>query len=199
MLTAPVLVLNRYFVPVTITSVKRAFVLMYSGVAKAVGTDYETFDFESWSQISAMRADEDVIRTVNAVILTPRVIVLVRYEGYIRKEAKFNRINIFRRDGGICQYCTRKFSRSELTIDHVIPRSQGGRSVWDNVVCCCVDCNRKKGGRTPDQARMRLKRRPKKPLWDPFSNIYIKTVMYKEWEPFLNFVDISYWNVELEE
>ena len=199
MLTAPVLVLNRYFVPVTITSVKRAFVLMYSGVAKAVGSDYETFDFESWSQISAMKGSLDVIRTVNAVILTPRVIVLVRYEGVIRKEAKFNRINIFRRDGGACQYCTKKFSRSELTIDHVVPRSQGGRSVWDNVVCCCVDCNRKKGGRTPEQSRMRLKRRPKKPLWDPFSNIYIKAVMYKEWEPFLNFVDISYWNVELEE
>jgi 5-methylcytosine-specific restriction endonuclease McrA len=199
MLTAPVLVLNRYFVPVTITSVKRAFVLMYSGVAKAVGSDFETFDFESWSQISAMKGDEDVVRTVNAVILTPRVIVLVRYEGVIRKEAKFNRINIFRRDGGTCQYCTRKFSRSELTIDHVIPRSQGGRSVWDNVVCCCVDCNRKKGGRTPEQARMKLKRKPKKPLWDPFSNIYIKAVMYKEWEPYLNFVDISYWNVELEE
>lgn len=199
MLTAPVLVLNRYFVPVTITSVKRAFVLMYSGVAKAVGSGYETFDFESWSQISAMKGSEDVIRTVNTIILTPRVIVLVRYEGVIRKEAKFNRINIFRRDGGACQYCTKKFSRSELTIDHVVPRSQGGRSVWDNVVCCCVDCNRKKGGRTPEQSRMRLKRRPKKPLWDPFSNIYIKAVMYKEWEPFLNFVDISYWNVELEE
>jgi 5-methylcytosine-specific restriction endonuclease McrA len=199
MLTAPVLVLNRYFVPVTITSVKRAFVLMYSGVAKAVGSDYETFDFESWSQISVMKGSLDVIRTVNTVILTPRVIVLIRYEGVIRKEAKFNRINIFRRDGGACQYCTKKFSRSELTIDHVVPRSQGGRSVWDNVVCCCVDCNRKKGGRTPEQSRMRLKRRPKKPLWDPFSNIYIKAVMYKEWEPFLNFVDISYWNVELEE
>jgi 5-methylcytosine-specific restriction endonuclease McrA len=171
---------------------------MYSGVAKAVGSDYETFDFESWSQIAALR-EEDVIRTVNTVILTPRVIVLVRYEGVIRKEAKFNRINIFRRDGGTCQYCMRKYSRSELTIDHVVPRSQGGRSVWDNVVCCCVDCNRRKGGRTPDQARMKLKRKPKKPLWDPFSNIYIKTVMYKEWEPFLNFVDISYWNVELEE
>jgi 5-methylcytosine-specific restriction endonuclease McrA len=192
MLTAPVLVLNRYFVPVTITSVKRAFVLMYSGVAKAVGSGYETFDFESWSQISAMNGSLDVIRTVNTVILTPRVIVLVRYEGVIRKEAKFNRINIFRRDGGACQYCTKKFSRSELTIDHVVPRSQGGRSVWDNVVCCCVDCNRKKGGKTPEQARMRLKR--SKTSGPIFQYIY-KAIMYKEWEPFLNFVDISYWNV----
>jgi len=173
--------------------------MMYSGVAKAVGTDYETFDFESWSQISAMRDDEDVVKTVSAAFRTPRVIVLVRYEGLIRKEAKFNRLNIFRRDGGACQYCRKKFSRAELTIDHVTPRSQGGKSVWDNVVCCCVDCNRKKGGRTPEQARMKLRTKPRKPVWDPFSNVYIKAVRYKEWEPFLNFVDVSYWNVELEE
>lgn len=199
MLSSPVLVLNRYFVPVTITNVRRAFILLYSGVAKAVGKDYETFDFESWSEISVYRESEDVIRTVSSVIKTPRVILLVRYEGFIRKEAKFNRINIFRRDAGTCQYCKRKFSRSELTIDHVVPRSQGGRSTWENVVCCCIDCNRKKGGRTPVQARMKLRTKPKKPTWDPFSNIYIKAVRYKEWEPFLNFVDISYWNVELEE
>jgi len=199
MLTGPVLVLNRYFVPITITSVKRAFVMLYGGIAKAVDREYNTFDFESWSQISELKTHDDVIRTVSSVIKTPRVILLVRYEGVIRKEAKFNRINIFRRDGGTCQYCTKQFSRSELTIDHVLPRSQGGRSVWDNVVCCCIDCNRKKGGRTPTQARMKLKTIPQKPTWDPFSNIFIKAVRYKEWEPFLNFVDISYWNVELEE
>ena len=199
MLTSPVLVLNRHFVPITITSVKRAFVMLYSGVAKAVGSDYETFDFESWSEVSALREQEDVVRTVRIVINTPRVILLVRYEGFVRKEAKFNRINIFRRDGGVCQYCRNKFSRSELTIDHVVPRSKGGRSVWGNVVCCCIACNRKKGGRSPAQAGMNLNRKPKKPLWDPFSNIYIRAVRYREWEPFLSFVDISYWNVELEE
>jgi len=129
--------------------------------------------------------------------MAPWVIILVRYEGFLRKEAKFNRINIFRRDGGKCQYCGEQFTRQDLTIDHVIPRSLGGKSIWENVACCCVDCNRKKGGRTPDQARLKLLNKPKKPVWDPFSNIYIKTVRYKEWEPFLNFIDVSYWNVEL--
>ena len=199
MLTSPVLVLNRYFVPITITSVKRAFVMLYGGIAKAVDTEYNTFDFESWAQISEFRDQDEVVCTVSSIIKTPRVIILVRYEGAIRKEARFNRLNIFRRDGGRCQYCSKQFSRSELTIDHVVPRTQGGRSAWDNVVCCCIDCNRKKGGRTPAQARMKLKTVPKKPTWDPFSNIYIKAIRYKEWEPFLNFVDISYWNVELEE
>ena len=81
MLTSPVLVLNRYFVPITITSVKRAFVMLYSGVAKAVGSDYETFDFQSWSEVSALREQEDVIRTVSIVINTTKVRLLVRYEG----------------------------------------------------------------------------------------------------------------------
>ncbi len=198
MLTSPVLVLNRYFIPITITSVKRAFIMLYCGAAKAVGGNYQTFDFESWAQISAMRQG-DAIKTVNNVIRIPRVIVLVRYDRLLRKEAKFNRINIFRRDGDSCQYCGEKFPRSELTIDHVVPRSLGGKSVWENVVCCCMDCNRKKGGRTPEEARTKLKNKPKRPLWSPLSNISIRAVRYKEWEPFLSFVDTSYWNVELEE
>jgi len=198
MLTSPVLVINRYFVPITITSVKRAFIMLYCGVAKAVGVNYETFDFESWSQISALR-EKDCIVTVSTVIKIPRVIMTVRYDGMLRREAKFNRINIFRRDGGRCQYCGGKYVRSELTIDHVIPRSLNGKSVWENVVCSCIDCNRKKGGKTPEQARMKLVSKPKKPHWDPFSNVYLRAVRYKEWEPFLNFIDVSYWNVELEE
>ena len=94
MLSSPVLVLNRYFVPVTITSVRRAFVMLYGGIAKAVDNEYNTFDFDSWLQISEIKEQDDVIRTVSSVIKTPRVILLVRYEGVIRKEAKFNRLNI---------------------------------------------------------------------------------------------------------
>ncbi len=198
MLTSPVLVLNRYFFPITVTSVKRAFVMLYCGAAKAVAGNYQTFDFESWAEISAIK-DKEAIKTVSRVIRIPRVIVLLRYDHMPRKEAKFNRINIFRRDEDSCQYCGKKFARSELTIDHVIPRSLGGRSMWENVVCCCMVCNRKKGGRTPEAARMRLISRPKKPVWSPLSNISLRAVRYKEWEPFLSFVDVSYWNVELEE
>ncbi|MGQ0793419.1 MAG: HNH endonuclease [Deltaproteobacteria bacterium] len=197
MISSPVLVLNRNFVPLTITSVKRAFVMLYCGVAKAVAGDYRTFDFESWAEVSAAMG-EDGIQTVSRVIRIPRVIMLLRYDLMPRKEAKFNRINIFRRDGSACQYCGEVFPKPDLTIDHVVPRSHGGKSVWENVVCCCVDCNRKKGGRTPEEARMKLISKPKKPAWDPFSNIYVRTVRYKEWEPFLGFVEASYWNVELE-
>ena len=198
MLTSPVLVLNRYFVPVTVTSVKRAFIMLYCGIAKAVDGNYATFDFDSWAQISDMK-EEDAVRTISKIIKIPRVIVLVRYDRMPKKDVKFNRINIFRRDDDTCQYCREKFPRSELTIDHVVPRTLGGKSIWENVVCCCIDCNRKKGGRTPEGAGMKLKVKPKKPLWSPLSNVSVKAIKYKEWEPFLSFVDMSYWNVELEE
>ncbi len=198
MLSSPVLVLNRHYVPVNITSVKRAFIMLYCGVAKAVGRNYETFDFDSWAQITALKEDE-TIKTISRAIKVPRVILLVRYDRMPRKETKFNRINIFKRDGDTCQYCGRKFSRSELTIDHVIPRFLGGKSTWENVACCCMKCNRRKGGRVPEEARMKLIARPRKPLWNPFSGISVKAIRYGEWEPFLSFVDMSYWNVELEE
>lgn len=197
MLATPVLVLNRFFIPVSVTSLKRAFILLYGGAAKAVDKDYETFDFKSWSDVSVAK-EEDCIKTVTKIIKAPRVIILLRYEGYFKKQPKFNRINIFRRDNSDCQYCGVRFPKQELTIDHVIPKSQGGKSVWDNVVCCCAKCNRKKGGKTPRQANMKLLNKPVKPKWGPFSNVFIKAIRYKEWEPFLNFVDVSYWNVELE-
>ena len=197
MLTSPVLVLNKFFIPVSVTNLKRAFILLYGGSAKAVSEDYETFDFNSWAEVSASKGD-DYVRTVSQIIKAPRVILLIRYEGYHKKQPKFNRLNIFRRDGGVCQYCSKSFHRQELTLDHVVPKSQGGQSTWDNVVCCCSKCNRKKGGRTPEQAGLKMVAKPIKPKWGPFSNVFMKAVRYKEWEPFLNFVDVSYWNVELE-
>ena len=174
--------------------------MLYCGEAKAVAETYETFDFESWAHVSAASAagDGEYIKTVNSIIRAPRVIILLRYGGFHRKSPKFNRFNIFRRDGGKCQYCGRAFPKNELTIDHVIPRSHGGTSRWDNVVCSCGRCNRKKGGRTPEQAGMRLLTRPDEPRWGPFANVFARSVRYKEWEPFVSFVDVSYWNVELE-
>lgn len=200
--TSPVLVLNRNFIPITVTSVKRAFVMLYCGVAKAVDGNYETYDFKSWSEISALKSKigdcNDVIRTVSSVIVIPRVILLLRYDHMPKREVKFNRINIFRRDNCTCQYCGGVFDRSELTLDHVIPRSLGGMTVWENIVCCCSKCNIKKGGRTPQAAGMKLRTKPRKPDWNPLSNLSVHAVKYKEWEPFLSFVDVSYWNVELE-
>ncbi|MGZ3413414.1 MAG: HNH endonuclease, partial [Isosphaeraceae bacterium] len=99
--------------------------------------------------------DDEFIRTVHFEIQVPRIIRLLAYDRLPRQKVKFNRRNIFARDGNRCQYCGRKFATSELSLDHVVPRSQGGRAAWENIVCACLKCNVRKGGRTPREASMR--------------------------------------------
>jgi len=166
-------------------------------MAKAVNGQYETFDYDSWQELSIERNDE-TIGMVHRAIKIPRVILLIAYDRVPKRRVRFSRYNIFARDRNTCQYCGTAFSRNELNLDHIIPRSQGGISTWENVVCSCHDCNRRKGGKTPDQAHMRLITRPRKPTWTPPLNISLREIMHKEWVPFLDFMtDVSYWNTEL--
>lgn len=192
-----VLVLNKSFLPVQITTVRRAFCLLYAGIAKAVNSQYETFDYESWHQLSIERNDE-TIGLVDRALKIPRVILLTAYDRVPKRRVRFSRHNIFARDKNTCQYCGKKFARVDLNLDHVIPRSQGGSSSWENVVCSCHLCNRKKGGKTPEQARIKLISQPRRPAWTPPLNVSLQEIMRKEWVPFLDFmVDVSYWNTEL--
>ena len=196
MLNSSVLVLNRSFMPIHVTSAKRAFTLVFAGTANVVDHQYQTFDFESWFMTSAEPDDETVMST-SGEIRVPRVIVLTLFDRLPRRHVRYSRNNIFTRDDFTCQYCQKRAPRSDLNLDHVIPRALGGRSTWDNVVCSCLHCNRKKGGRTPRQAGMKLAKQPAKPRWTPLSNLVSSSVRYKEWRPFLNIVDASYWNTEL--
>ncbi|MBI2067355.1 MAG: HNH endonuclease [Deltaproteobacteria bacterium] len=199
MLSTNVLVLNRSFIPINITSLKRAFVLLYQGLAKAVDGQFATFDFESWSELS-VAAHEEQIGLVNRVIRVPRVILLTAYDRMPRRHVRFSRHNIYLRDRNTCQFCGKFFPRHDLNLDHVIPRSRGGKTVWDNVVTSCIDCNRRKGGKLPSEARMHLIKKPERPRWTPFMDFSTKDLLrYGEWKPFFNMVDFSYWNVELEE
>ena len=166
MLNAAVLVLNRSYLPVHVTSARRAFSLLYQGIAKAVNEQYETFDFDSWRDLS-VAANEESVGTVTGYIRVPRVILLQAFDRVPKRHVRFSRINIYARDSNTCQYCGEGKLRSDLNLDHVVPRTQGGRSTWENVVCCCRECNRRKGGRTPEQARMRLLRKPVRPRWTP--------------------------------
>ena len=195
-LNTKVLVLNRSYFPVHITSVRRAFSLLYQGIAKAVDQQYRTFDYESWSALSASVHDE-TIGLIGRAIRVPRVILLVSYDRVPRRQVRFSRFNVFARDKNTCQYCGRRFSRSELNLDHVIPRSQGGLSTWTNIVCSCLRCNRVKGGRRPEEAGMRLIKKPLQPEWTPFTLETFTFKRYEEWLPFLNEVDAAYWNTEL--
>jgi 5-methylcytosine-specific restriction endonuclease McrA len=188
MLNSNVLVLNRSFVPIHVTSVRRAFIMVYSDVARVVNERYETFDFSSW-RIQAVQDDGESLGTSSGAIRVPRVIVLSGYDRIPKRHVRYSRVNVFARDKFTCQYCGSQPHRSRLNLDHVIPRSLGGRTTWENVVCSCVDCNRDKGGRTPEQARLRLRRAPSKPRWTPLLNLVTATVRHEEWRPFLSIVD----------
>jgi hypothetical protein len=176
--------------------VRRAFSLLYRGVAKAVDGDYRTFGFNDWSELST--AGCETIGLVEGFVRIPRVILLDAFDRVPRREVRFSRHNIFLRDGSTCQYCGSRKPRPELNLDHVIPRAAGGVTSWDNVVCACLDCNRLKGGRTPEQAGMVLRRRPRRPSWTPFIARNLASTCYVEWRPFLSGIDGAYWNVELE-
>ena len=149
---------------VHVIPVRRAFCLLFKELAEVITVDdgqYVSFNFTSWREVSEARAlfkepDDEFIRTVHFEIQVPRIIRLLAYDRMPRQKVKFNRRNIFASDGNRCQYCGRKFATSELSLDHVIPRSQGGRATWENIVCACLKCNVSKGGRTPREAGMKL-------------------------------------------
>ncbi|RKH41924.1 HNH endonuclease [Corallococcus sicarius] len=194
MINSAVLVLNRYYQPVHVTSVKRAFSLLYQGVAKAIDEQYRLYEFADWAALSATK---DSITTIDRTIRVPRVLVLGAYDHLPRAKVRFSRLNIYARDNDTCQYCSKQLPRSDLNLDHVNPRTQGGKTTWENVVCSCVPCNLKKGGRTPEQAGMRLLKKPVRPRWTPLFRGAVRKVTYREWLPFLHLADLSYWNVEL--
>jgi 5-methylcytosine-specific restriction endonuclease McrA len=202
-LDASVLVLNRMFLAVHVIPVRRAFCLLCKELAEVVSLEegqFATYDFQSWSELSEYRArhfrqeEDDWVRTPTAEIQVPRVIRLLEYDKMPKQTVKFNRRNIFARDHNQCQYCGKKFPTTELSLDHVIPRTQGGQSTWDNIVCACVSCNVRKGGRTPREANMALIRKPEKPKRSPLLNLKLTHSKYQSWRSFL---DSAYWSVEL--
>jgi len=198
-LTQPVLVLNRLWQAVNVCSAERALALLYTGHAQVVYEDagaFNTFSFTEWCDFAEGHEGHEVVRTISLRIPIPRIILLLFFDRLPNKDVKFTRHNIFERDRNMCQYCGKRFDRKDLNIDHVVPRQRGGQTTWTNVVCSCVDCNRRKRNRTPEEAGMKLKKKPKKPRWRPFVEIqFVKTVDHS-WRHFL---DLAYWNVELGE
>jgi 5-methylcytosine-specific restriction endonuclease McrA len=122
------------------------------------------------------------------------VVRLLYYDRLPKQTIRFNRRNIFARDTNRCQYCGKKFPTSELSLDHVIPRSRGGETNWENVVCSCVKCNVRKGGRTPQEANMHLIKQPVKPKRSPLLSVKLGNPKYQSWKSFL---DSAYWSVDL--
>lgn len=146
---AQTLLLTPWFVPHQVISWQTAVTLSFLGKVEVL----ETYEHEIRSPSLTMRA--------------PAVVRLKRHPGSRRRGVKFSRTNVFIRDGFRCQYCGEQWPADELTYDHVTPRVLGGKTVWENIVAACYDCNAKKRGRTPEQAGMKLLRSPAKPKWLP--------------------------------
>ena len=197
-----VLVLNKHYMAIRIVGARRAFSLLFRQLAEVVSFEegrYSNYDFQGWCEVSQFRRQfepdgHDWISTVNFYIAVPRIIRLLFYDRLPQNDVKFNRRNIFARDKNRCQYCGRRFPTSELSLDHVIPRSMGGKSNWENIVCACTDCNVKKGGRMPKQAGLVLVQKPVKPRHNPMVHIHLGHQRYRSWKQFL---DHAYWSVEL--
>jgi 5-methylcytosine-specific restriction endonuclease McrA len=197
MLNHPVLVLNKDFIPVEVIMLEKAIKTVFSTYrstgeprAKILDvSDFQQWSWDDWKELKA-RAEESVIRSASAVHRRPDIIVLTRHHKFRKPKVNFNRRSIYHRDNNTCQYCGKKFPTSELNLDHVHPRSQGGKSTWDNVVVTCIKCNSRKGGRTPEQAGMQLLRKPVKPkITFPYKQYKCKT-----WEAILGEL---YWEVDL--
>ncbi len=203
-----VLLLNAHYAALRIVSARRAFTLLIKRdrarrpIAEVVHCEngrYVTYDLEDWAQLSALKREfeprkHDWVRTVRFAFVVPRVIRVLTFAKLPRHEVKFNRRNLFARDNSTCQYCGKRYSTPELSLDHVVPRSKGGATTWDNVVCACQACNVRKGGRTPKEANMRLIRPAVKPRRNPVVSGKLTDVRYAAWKQFL---DTAYWNVEL--
>ena len=201
-LNCNVLVLNKHYMAIRIIGAKRAFSLLCRELAEVVAFEqgaYSNYNFQSWCEVSEFKRNfepdgHDWVSTVNFYVAVPRIIRLLFYDRLPRNEVKFNRRNIYARDKNKCQYCGRRFPTSELSLDHVIPRSMGGKSTWANMVCACTGCNVKKGGRTPKQAGLTLIQKPVKPKRNPLVHVHLGHPRYKSWKQFL---DHAYWSVEL--
>ena len=197
MLDGGVLVLNRSWVAIHVASVRRAVTMLYQGIARAVHpSDYSLYDFDDWCELSQSRFDGQFVHTPNLRIRIPEVVILNVFNGFVHQEVRFSRRNIFERDRNTCQYCGRRFPKSDLTIDHVVARSHGGRDSWENLVLACVKCNIRKGDRTPEEAGMPLVRNPGRPAWLPKLGARIPKSQIMNWR---RFVDTAYWDVELRE
>lgn len=195
----PALVLNKHWLPLRLAPVREAIGLVAKGAALILepGT-YRTHDLRSWDDVSraTARVGDAMIRSARLALLPPELILLRGYDGpgAGARAAVFSRRNLFKRDRVTCQYCGARPGSEELTIDHVLPRSRGGRSTWENCVLACVACNALKADRTPEEARMPLRRPPRKPSWK--SLVQAPAPERREsWEAFLS---RAYWDVELD-
>ena len=189
-----VLVLNQSWAAIDIFPLWKALSKLVSGEAKVAeqeGETWLTFGFEEWCDFGQVHNQIPAISTPKLQVPKPKIIILIDSMFHReRMKVAFNRSNIFIRDNYTCQYCGEVFRRPELNLDHVVPRQQGGRTNWTNIVCSCYECNTRKANRTPAQANMKLLKIPKEPKQVPVR------MAHASWHDFLS---QAYWCVPLKD
>lgn len=200
MSTAAVLVLNRNYSAVHVCDWKKAISLLFQGHAEAVDENLYSYPFKDWVELSKLMQEHPhgFVRSVSLRVAIPEVIRLVFYDRLPRHDVKFTRGNLMAHYKNHCGYCGKRFKTSELNLDHVVPRAQGGKTSWDNIVISCIPCNTKKADRTPVQAGMRLLVKPSKPVWQGPQGQIAMTLPIRRCISWQKLLDEVYWSAELE-
>jgi len=187
------LVLNKGWIPIHIVSWQKAISLIYQEKCKALDKDYLSYAYDDWKAFSIANAKNyHILHNINYPLALPEIIVSISFDRLPDRQVKYSRQNIFARDKFRCMYCGKQFQRKELTLDHVYPKSKGGRTTWSNTVSSCYSCNQKKANLTLEEAHMRLKFKPKKPKWfSPLDGVNVKTHPCKSWKHFMDRVSKS--------
>lgn len=192
-----VLVLNRSWCPVHIVDYKRCMALLFNESAQALTHESAPYNITGWLEYSLTPHPFKDLHTPARPVALPEIITLTRYDKLPRGDVKFSRESIFARDKYRCGYCGRQFQRGSLTLDHIIPKSLGGKTTWDNIISACGECNAHKADLPLHKCGMTLKIKPHAPRWmDPIRNLYKKGRACKSWEHFLHRIDEYQMNEE---
>jgi 5-methylcytosine-specific restriction endonuclease McrA len=192
-LQRPTLILNRNWQPIRVSTVARSLILVWNDHARIVDpADFQTYDWSDWTAM-APEEGELFIQAVTYRLRVPEVVALTKYDRVPLGKVAFNRRNLFKRDHETCQYCGDQPGLDSLTIDHILPRSRGGTSTWENCVLACIECNKRKADRTPKEAHMKLGTKPGRPKWQP-----LYATRHAPVASWTKFISEAYWNVELE-
>lgn len=199
-MSSDVLVLNRNFYAIQVINWRRAITLLYIDHAQVVDEEYRTYNFTDWQELSKVIKEHPsgFIHTANFKIAIPEVIALKFYDRLPYREVKFTRRNIYEHYGYKCCYCGKKIPTSELNLEHVIPSSRGGKTIWENIVTACINCNLKKANRLPQEAGMQLLIKPSKPKWRGRYSLVVPSLL-KVKTSWQRFIDNIYWDSEIEE
>ena len=199
-----VLILNRGYSAVRVVPARNAFTLLCREAAEIISVEngqWANYNLTNWIDVATLQKELEPllhswIRLPSLEIAVPKIIRLLAFDRVIKPQLRLTRRNLYSRDKNRCQYCGQRFSSSELTLDRILPRVQGGENSWMNLVCACLKCNTRKGGRTPKQAKMALVRKPFKPAKCESLRFRVGPMQYQSWKTFLN---NAYWTVELQE